>query len=234
MIIDGPAPQAAKLRFRVGTVSSRCHLYVEADGRKVFEKDFVCGPGEGEWKTVVFRKEWSSYQNIYDRDYEAAIPAGTGQIRLRAGDGDWMQIRELGLKCDDRPEATLKLLDTWGAKPARLAIQSGERGVRFMSAEHIDRAWLCEKLIRPWKEAGAKGIGVMVGEFGVFNQSPHDVTLAWMEDCLKNWKEAGWGWAMWNFRGGIGVMDSGRADVAYENFRGHKLDRKMLELLQRY
>jgi hypothetical protein len=29
-------------------------------------------------------------------------------------------------------------------------------------------------------------------------------------------------------------MDSGRADVQYEDFRGHKLDRKMLDLLQRY
>ena len=29
-------------------------------------------------------------------------------------------------------------------------------------------------------------------------------------------------------------MDSGRMDVAYEDFNGHKLDRKMLELLMRY
>jgi endoglucanase len=46
------------------------------------------------------------------------------------------------------------------------------------------------------------------------------------------WHEAGWGWAVWNFRGDFGVMDSGRADVAYEDFQGHKLDRKMLELLR--
>ena len=29
-------------------------------------------------------------------------------------------------------------------------------------------------------------------------------------------------------------MDSGRTDIAYEDFNGHKLDRKMLELLRRY
>ena len=29
-------------------------------------------------------------------------------------------------------------------------------------------------------------------------------------------------------------MDSGRADVEYEDFEGHKLDRKMLDLLRRY
>ena len=42
------------------------------------------------------------------------------------------------------------------------------------------------------------------------------------------------GWALWNFRGANGVLDSQRADVKYEDFGGHKLDRKMLELLQRY
>jgi len=47
-------------------------------------------------------------------------------------------------------------------------------------------------------------------------------------------KTAGLGWALWNFRGSFGIMDSDRRDVVYENWRGHKLDRKMLELLQRY
>jgi hypothetical protein len=28
------------------------------------------------------------------------------------------------------------------------------------------------------------------------------------------------------------VADSGRQDVAYEDFQGHKLDRQMLDLLQ--
>jgi endoglucanase len=53
-----------------------------------------------------------------------------------------------------------------------------------------------------------------------------------MRDNLTLWKEAGWGWALWNFRGAFGVLDSGRADVKYEEFRGHQLDREMLELLK--
>jgi endoglucanase len=72
----------------------------------------------------------------------------------------------------------------------------------------------------------------MVGEWGSFNQTPHDVTLRWMRDCLTNWKMAGFGWALWNFRGSFGILDSNRKDVAYEDFQGHKLDRKMLELLR--
>jgi endoglucanase len=98
----------------------------------------------------------------------------------------------------------------------------------------MDRKWLQRTTIDPWKEAAAKGIGVMVGEFGAYNKTPHGVTLAWMEDCLRNWQEAGWGWALWNFRGSFGILDSDRQDVAYEEFQGHKVDRKMLDLLQKY
>jgi endoglucanase len=32
--------------------------------------------------------------------------------------------------------------------------------------------------------------------------------------------------------GGFGILDSGRSDVQYEDFHGHKLDREMLKLLQ--
>ena len=49
--------------------------------------------------------------------------------------------------------------------------------------------------------------------------------------CSRSGRQAGWGWAMWNLRGPFGIVDSERSDVAYEDFRGHKLDRKMLELL---
>lgn len=98
----------------------------------------------------------------------------------------------------------------------------------------IDKETLRRQRIEPWKKLEAKGVGVHVGEWGAFNRTPHAVVLAWMRDCLELWKEAGWGWALWNLRGGFGVLDSDRQDVAYEDFREHKLDREMLELLRQY
>jgi endoglucanase len=95
-----------------------------------------------------------------------------------------------------------------------------------------DRDRLDEVLIEPWKALAAKGVAVHVGEWGCYNKTPHDVALAWMGDFLSLWKEAGWGWALWNLRGDFGILDSGRADVQYEDYKGHKLDRKMLELLR--
>jgi endoglucanase len=53
-----------------------------------------------------------------------------------------------------------------------------------------------------------------------------------MRDCLELWKAAGWGWALWNFRGSFGILDSNRADVKYDTYRGRRLDRAMLELLR--
>jgi endoglucanase len=90
------------------------------------------------------------------------------------------------------------------------------------------------QMIEPWKKMQAKGVGVHVGEFGAFSKTPHDVVLAWMHDLMGQWKAAGWGWAMWNFRGGFGILDSEREDVQYEDFKGHKLDRKMLELIREF
>jgi endoglucanase len=86
--------------------------------------------------------------------------------------------------------------------------------------------------IEPWKALEKRGVGVHVGEWGTHNRTPHAVTLAWMRDQLELWREAGWGWALWNLRGSFGVLDSGRTDVAYEDFRGQQLDRAMLKLLQ--
>jgi len=76
------------------------------------------------------------------------------------------------------------------------------------------------------------GIGVHVGEWGAYNKTPHDDVLRWMTDQLSLWRDAGWGWALWNLSGDFGIFDSHRADVDYEKFHGRLLDRKMLELFR--
>jgi endoglucanase len=97
-----------------------------------------------------------------------------------------------------------------------------------------DRERLRREYITKYEPLMKRGVQVHVGEWGVFNKTSHAVALAWMEDSLSLWKEAGWGFAMWNLRGSFGVLDSGRADIAYEDFKGHKLDRRMLNLLKKY
>jgi len=234
--LEGPFAEPYRLRVRVGVVSKAATLVVKADGKELLRRELVCGPGEGEWKKAEFKEPWDLYQNTYDLDCRAAIPAGTQAVEFATEAGDWMQVTELGLTAqrEGAPEAVAALDTGWGRKPGSLRFTPAGTGGTFAAAGSEDRDWLQQTAVAPWQEAEAKGIGVMVGEWGAFNQTPYDVVLRWGEDCLRNWQAAGWGWALWNFRGSFGVMDSGRKDVAYEDFRGHKLDRQFLELLQRY
>lgn len=232
--LEGPFETEAKLRLHVMNVSKQARLQVKADGAVVWEHDFVCGPGEGEWKQAHFMERWNAYQNLYDKDYEATIPAGTKLVEVGVAEGDWLQILELGLTRPGQPEDALRLTLPWNQQPAQMQYRPGAADGPFLGGQRQDRQWLWDSYIVPWQEAQTKGIGVMVGEFGCFNKTPHDVALRWMEDCLRNWQQAGWGWAMWNFRGSFGILDSGREDVEYEDWHGHKLDREMLELLLKY
>ncbi len=91
-----------------------------------------------------------------------------------------------------------------------------------------------EDFYRPWIELVGKGVGVHCGECGCYRETPHEVFLAWISDVLGILTENQIGWAFWNFKGDFGVLNSGRKDVGYEDWHGQKLDRKMLEVLQKH
>jgi endoglucanase len=157
--------------------------------------------------------------------------------------GDWIQI------------ADVKLTSLDGKRIVELPCETSWRPPRDFTQRFIDwnkgfatatpsgvpavyddqgREYLYRARLKAWDALVEKGVFCFVGEFGVWNRTAHDTTLRIMEDYLRLWKERNMGWALWNLRGGNGILDSGRTDVDYEDFRGYKLDRKMLELLQKY
>lgn len=99
--------------------------------------------------------------------------------------------------------------------------------------EHWDRARL-ERHYQPWADLARQGVGVHCGEGGAWKRTPHRVFLAWFRDVLEILQSHNIGWALWNFRGTFGVLDSERTDVAYEDWHGHRLDRQLLTLLQEH
>jgi len=101
------------------------------------------------------------------------------------------------------------------------------------TGDYWDRARL-EEYYAPWAALIREGVGVFCGECGCFNKTPHAVFLAWFEDMLQILKSHGVGYALWTFRGSFGILDFGRQDVDYKDFHGHKLDRALLDLLERY
>jgi hypothetical protein len=235
LVFEGPLG-GATLRLRVNTVSTRAKLRATDErGTVLWEHAFVPGPGEGEWKKVVHRPEWKTYANLYDRDYLIAIPAGVTRVEVSNVDGDWLTLSEIGIKAGEK-NWTMATVDSWGLRHTGAVCfdpaQTGGGALRAPSM--LDRAWLRDKCYAPWRDAQAAGLGVMIGEMGAFQYTPHPVVLRWMEDVLSVAQENRWGWALWNFRGGFGVLDSKRTDITYEEWEGHQLDRAMLELLQKY
>lgn len=96
-----------------------------------------------------------------------------------------------------------------------------------------DKAWLREHFA-PWIDLVNQGGGVHCGECGAWKETPHQVALAWMDDMFSILTEHGIGFALWEFDGTFGVLNSDRKDVAYEDWYGQKLDRKMLDLLTKF
>ena len=103
----------------------------------------------------------------------------------------------------------------------------GQVGDKYLSREML------EKFYKPWIDLKNSGVGVHCGECGCWRKTPHNVFLAWFSDVLDILRSNGIGFALWEFSGDFGVMNSNRDDVAYEDWHGQKLDRKLLTLLQK-
>lgn len=91
-----------------------------------------------------------------------------------------------------------------------------------------------ESYYRAWVELARSGAGVHCGECGCWNKTPHTVFLGWFGDVLDILTENKIGYALWNFRGDFGILDSRREDVEYQDWYGHKLDSKLLDLLKKH
>ena len=88
------------------------------------------------------------------------------------------------------------------------------------------------KDFHPWKGLSAQGVAIHFGELGCYKHTPPDVVLAWFNDTLDVLGELKSGWALWNFRGPFGVLDTERFGTKFEDWQGHQLDRPLLTLLQ--
>jgi endoglucanase len=88
------------------------------------------------------------------------------------------------------------------------------------------------KNFHPWAGLATEAVPIHFGEMGCYKHTPPDVVLAWFNDTLDVVGQLNSGWALWNFRGPFGVLDTERPATKFENWQGHKLDRPLLTLLQ--
>lgn len=97
-----------------------------------------------------------------------------------------------------------------------------------------DGTWDKEAIRRhyqPWRDVQAQGVEVHVGEFGCYQHTPNDSAIAWLSDVLSLFKEFGWGYSLWKFEGDFGIVEHGRPGATFEDYKGYRVDRKLLDLL---
>jgi len=220
--------------IKPGMISGDVDLQVMVNDDYLKVYPLHAGKGSG-WSDVKDIPEWGLTQGKYNRTVEFEIKRDNSRVTLAVAAGDWAELEQIYLQTEDFQQAVLSFENVWGKTNAVITFNGFDAYQTFESdLVKGGLSFLRDHLTSPWEAARKSGKFVFTCEFGAYKHTPHDVTLKWMEDYLKIWKMADIGWALRDFRGPYGIIDSGRDDVKYENFRGYKLDRQMLELLRKY
>jgi hypothetical protein len=237
LTVTGTFPAGTKITFRLNQVSARSRVLISGDKDVVLDRLFVPGAGTGEWEKEVYSKEWKIYQNVYNRDYTAILASPVSRITITNEEGDWCTFSLIAFEHPTLGTGRVELkpgLTDWGLPQAAFGITKAG-AVELKSAPRgFEKQYAGDAFFAPWKEFLKKGGKAFVGEMGVYRFTPHGVTLRYLADQLSTLKEMGLGWAFWEFRGTFGPFSSDRTDVQYEAYKGLKLDREMLDLLQKY
>ncbi len=229
--IQGDLPAGTEITIKLNQISQKAKLVAKADGRTVAEQLFDPQANAQDWKRVESERRWPIHQTARELRCTVTLPAAAKEFSLENVEGDWLRFSEVTVQLPGGQRRGFATDPSWGRQQTPLHL--GVDG-RIAPPPGADPDAPLTEYLQPWLDISARGASVFVGEWGCFNQTPHPVALAWMKSWLEQWKQARFGWALWNFRGSFGILDSGRPDVVYEDWHGHKLDREMLTLLQQY
>jgi aryl-phospho-beta-D-glucosidase BglC (GH1 family) len=228
LVIGHDFQDSTTVSVEVHQVSHEFTFEVYADDALIGERSFAPSADDPDASEIVYEEAWDIYQNIYDLALDFPLPDGTTSLEIRPTAGDWMTINNIAVSGSESftfvPNNT-----NWGATQVETVIQWDV----LVAADPtgIDGAGIIYEYLDPWlayRDAGGK---VFVGEFGTFNQTPHVEVMKWLDELLDIYAEENLGWAMWEFSGAFGPLDSERADVTYETWEDHDADRQMLNLL---
>jgi aryl-phospho-beta-D-glucosidase BglC (GH1 family) len=229
LIINGSFKLGAEVIVNVRQVSMESTLQVKADSKILLSKKFVCTADTGTDFSQVVNTEWG-YQNISNKNFSTNLTSDATKLSFENTSGDWMTINHIILKQDTSELVIYLSDDSWGRKQASYTL--GADGI-LRTPEGND--------LLPFETyranvaiAKENNIPMMVQEFGVYNKTAHEVTLSFLSDLTDFFYENKIGWALWNFSGSFGILDSDREDCAYTPYQGQLLDQPMLLVLTRH
>ncbi|WP_216363596.1 glycoside hydrolase family 5 protein [Subtercola boreus] len=141
---------------------------------------------------------------------------------------DWWDIAS-GLEPDETVRARLaSARDEWWAQA------TGGVGPEYPG--EIRGKWWDKDVLREhfnqWDAVELGGSRVHIGEMGCYRRLPNDTALRWMSDMLEVFRVRRWGWALWNFDGPFGIVNSGREGTRKDRQNGYEFDGDMLDLLK--
>lgn len=231
LVIQGHFPANTEVAIKVNQLSVKATLVAKADGEIIGQIMLDPKSNPAEWKRTDLEKRYTLHEPAKEMRVAFVTPRAAATFSLENGEGDWLKFSEITIQSPGAQRRSYGTEMSWGRK--QNVNQLGAEG-QLLPPPGFDPDYPLTEYLRPWLDISEKGAAVFVGEWGCYNKTPHPVTLAWMKSWLEKWKKARFGWALWNFRGSFGILDSGRTDVEYEDWHGHKLDRRMLDLLQQY
>ncbi len=228
LVFEGSFPVGTEITVNVQQVSVRSSLQISLDGSEVYKKVFVCGPEPGDDWTRIISTQWG-YQNISGKDYSVVLPSEGTRLTFANIEGDWMTYNKITIRSSSVTVEIIPANTTWGSKQDTYKITSEGKITDADGNPVVPLTSLTDAL----ELAAAENIPVMVQEFGVYNQTPYPVTLAYLSDVVSILNRSKTGYAMWNLIGSMGIINSGRSDCNYEAYRGRLLDREMTTIIQR-
>ena len=241
------AAPSATYSLALETVAGPVELTVTADDQAIATFKLEPKEDDEDWAQLSKYRNQGPWRGVYQKALDFRLEKPARELAIRVAKGDWAMPRELTV-VDGAGHRTVlpfrgnikrmknvgwtRQFAGWSADEP-LACLAPDGGIEGPFGDAGMDA-IAEGFIQSWREPVEKGIWCVVGEFGCANHVAHADALRFLESNLRVFRQLGLGWCDWGFSGSrFAILNSWRTDVDYENWHGEKLDRKMLELLQR-
>ncbi len=184
------------------------------------------------------------------------LESAAKELKIRWNGSDSAQIQSVAVICPERDEAGTPVYSSpwspafvreidhrkmtvifcdYGAidgkrKTSTLQLHGdGTYGNEAQAGYAYDKEYLRD-FLKPWAEFQQKtGVGVMVQEWGTLDCLPKQASLNYISDWISLLNEYHIGWNLWSDR--WQYLNTNRLDVQYEDYRGYRLDRDMVDTL---
>lgn len=255
-VLDAPA---GTWSLRSSTISGRHSVLAAfADGEKVAERAYEIKENDPGWRKFGYYQGNTNFVRAapVDQDFIFTLARPAKKLEFRMTVGDWAFFGKLTFTPSSpfyssnpsnpsNPSSfTLVGVRDFSVRTNRnntvrfvpgkgfeVANPSPRRNPKWTAGQETVYRWN----FAAWESLLKSGAFVIVGEMGVADTVPHADSLAYLRDLRTVIDHMGFnGWLNWGFIGSsFGILDTKRTDVPYEKFHGHRLDRRMLDVLQR-